>query len=240
MLTSYGKTDIGLLRSANEDDFYIGQDKNLYVLADGMGGYAAGDVASQTAVQTTVDMLATLPCAEESIEKAMRSANGAILQKVKENPDLSGMGTTLTVLWCTDTTAYWGHVGDSRLYAYTKGKLTQITTDHSLIQRWVQEGVLTPEEATKHPKRNILTRAIGVDESPLIDTGHFALDTVDRLLLCSDGLHSLVDDETIAAVLGQDKSDEDISEALLQEVYKQGAKDNITIITITLRAGMDI
>ncbi len=239
-MSSYGRSDIGLVRNANEDCFYTDEAAGIYVLADGMGGYVAGEVASSTAVQAVKQQLTILPYKEESIRTAMQAANTAILQKIQEQPELAGMGTTLTVLWKNGNNAYWGHVGDSRLYTLEKSVLTQITTDHSLIQRWVQEGILSPEEAVNHPKRNILTRAIGVEDSPVIDTGSISLKNTDKLLLCSDGLHSLVPHETIQDILKQGKSDRTLTDELIEAAYQQGAKDNITVIIITLRAGIHI
>ena len=237
MILTYGDSKIGLVRKLNEDAIDLSV-PSLFILADGMGGYAGGQIASHIAVEQaagffTKDKEKTF--SEASLKESVLCANEAILKEKKDNPNLSSMGTTMVMAAISQDTLYWAHVGDSRLYVMDEGQLSQITVDHSFVMELVTEGKISKEEMRFHPRKNEITRAVGIDDTLKVDTGHLTLKKGDFVLLCSDGLSGMVEDETIQQVLRDclGRSEADLKEAgerLMELVYEAGARDNVSLI----------
>lgn len=235
-MSTYGESKIGLVRKINEDSFYVSPDEKILAVADGMGGYAGGEIASKTAVEAIAYYFRNISCtAPVQLEKAIQYANSSILCKTLIDSALKGMGTTISLIVLSGTHAFWGHVGDSRIYLCRDGKLTQVTTDHTIVQALVDKGKLKPEDAPNHPQRHVLTRAVGVDETLLADTGMFEIQKRDRILICSDGLTSFVKPAVLlGAVNDYSRSERDIVNDLFEKVYERGAGDNVTAVLTTL------
>lgn len=231
MASCYECTDVGHVRPTNEDSALCFA-PGVCLVADGMGGHAAGEVASSLLVHTVQAYLGKTarPWSEETLRQAVCTANAAILSEAAQFPAYEGMGTTATVFSYADGKGVWAHVGDSRLYLYRKGKLLQMTRDHSYVEGLVESGSITQEEARVHPKKNVLTRAVGVDAAVEIDTGSFALSEGDAILLSTDGLTNMVTDEEIASLLAS--SAEDPARALVDAANAAGGKDNITAVVV--------
>ncbi len=232
MSKAYLATDIGPRRELNEDAVAdLGNE--TYVVADGMGGYAAGEVASRILVDTVEKVIAGKNDLDENdLKQAVLSGNDAILQMVREHPKYSGMGTTATIFHREGLKIVWAHVGDSRLYVFRNRSLKQITRDHSLVSDLVANGSITPEEARQHPKRNVITRAVGVGSELEVDTGSFMIEDGDVLLLSSDGLTSVVSDEQISDLLVALSVDEDAAARLVNCAIQSGSLDNISVIVV--------
>jgi serine/threonine protein phosphatase PrpC len=227
------KTDTGRVREANEDAFLV--EAPLFAVADGMGGHLAGDVASRTAVDTiTTRAEQDSPADTGSLARLVREANHEIWKKAQSDASLQGMGTTCTLAMLDDASLHIAHVGDSRAYLFRNGDLSQITEDHTLVGRMVREGRLRPDEAERHPQRSIITRALGVDSDVEVDTQTIELREGDRILLCSDGLSSMVDQDSIAEVLDDNADPQDASERLVQLANDAGGEDNITVVVIAV------
>lgn len=236
MLIKTEATDIGLVRPVNEDS-YICLDSAVYVVADGMGGHAAGEVASALLTQTAKEILEGLDpenITEALLRQVVLEANRRILAKAAADNIYNGMGTTASLLCLKETEAVWAHVGDSRIYLLREGSLQQITKDHSLVWDLVENGSLTPEEAQTHPKRNLLTRAVGVDAELLVDTGNFAIVAGDKFLLCSDGLTNMVNESSIKNIINIMPVDNP-AKLLIEQALAAGGIDNITAILIEKR-----
>jgi protein phosphatase len=234
-LKSYGESKIGFVRKINEDSFDIFEEKKIFIVADGMGGYVAGEVASKIAVDTVRQYFKTHDLSLPAMEDAVVAANSAILDQVKQKPALNGMGTTFTILAVVNDKALWAHVGDSRVYLFRNGQLIRVTKDHSIVENLLQDGKLSTEEADCHPERNILTRAVGVDENIEVDTDSFTIYKNDRILLCTDGLNTMVSAAIIQGILGNYAlSEKEVVEQLLDVTYKNGARDNVTVIVLTI------
>lgn len=228
-MKSVGISKTGLVRQANEDRFYKGE--KLYIVADGMGGYQGGAIASQLAIENIVSELKDKSSInEELIEKAILTANRIIWQKMKSDEALAGMGTTVVVAAVEGNTLHWGNVGDSRLYIYGDNQLIQLTKDHSLVQSLVDSGKCPEEERKSYPKRNYLMRAVGVDPALDVDTGNVQIKSGDIILLCSDGLSAYLSDEKILEILSAPIEETEKIERLVSAVYELGARDNVTII----------
>lgn len=234
------KTHVGMVRDNNEDSLLI-RKPYLFAVADGMGGYAAGEIASRETLKAFEAATYELRHAKESGDKATEAilqnafakANAHVYKMAVSNEAYTGMGTTLTVLYLPgggDHTAYAAHVGDSRLYLFRSGVLSQVTRDHSYVADLLAKGEITDSEAFTHPKRNILLAAIGVEESVSADIFHFALEDGDRLLICSDGLSDMLRDEEIASVMGLPL--EAAADDLLKRSLEKGGKDNVSLILI--------
>ncbi len=219
------RTDAGCQRQRNEDNFWMSPDQRVFAVADGMGGHAAGEVASNVALDT---IRASLQ-AGASIDSAINLANTAVREHAASNPDLSGMGTTLTLLSIVGLPTI-GHVGDSRAYRLRAGTLDMLTDDHSLVAELMRAGRLTPEQAATHPRRSIITRALGADESINVDLVPVDIQEGDRLLLCSDGLPTMVSAEAIASVLGEPTDVTEVAQSLIHFANTAGGDDNITVI----------
>jgi protein phosphatase len=224
------------VRKVNEDSFYISQEQDVFVVADGMGGYVGGEIASSTAVEAIAYYFQNYThVSPVQLEKAVQYANSCILSKAMIEPSLKGMGTTVSLLTIADHKANWAHVGDSRIYVLRNNQLTQITVDHSIVEVLLDEGKITKEEAEHHPKKNILTRAVGVDRDLKVDTGSFDIFPGDRILLCTDGLNSFVNKDDLQKALQEySRKERDIINDLFERVYVNGANDNVTAILVTI------
>ncbi|MGZ0712180.1 PP2C family protein-serine/threonine phosphatase (plasmid) [Coraliomargarita sp. W4R53] len=224
----------GKVRSNNQDSGYSGS--NLFVVADGMGGHAGGDVASSLAVarlqQLDVPYESTM-VAERSLQVAITDSATELIDTVHERPELAGMGTTVSALVMVDAYAVIAHIGDSRIYLYRDDTLTQITTDHTFVQRLVDSGRITPEEARYHPRRSVLMRVLGdMDPNPELDTFIMPTQPGDRWLLCSDGLTGVVDDPHISKALALGLAPGRTADILLKQALDGGAPDNVTMVIV--------
>lgn len=225
------KTDVGRVRHGNEDSFLV--DAPLFVVADGMGGHLAGDVASATAIEMIKEQTGDIrPDDLETLAAMLKKANSAIWSKGGDDPNLRGMGTTCTLVLLDGSKARIAHVGDSRAYLFHGGELQQITEDHTLVGRMVREGRLSSEDAERHPQRSVITRALGVDEDVEVDLGTLELDDGDRLLICSDGLSSMIPHASIAEVLGDGSDAQSAADLLVERANEAGGEDNITVVVI--------
>ena len=232
MMRVYQATDIGMGRALNEDAV-ASLDHETYVIADGMGGYAAGEVASHILVDTVRDILLPKKHFDESgLKEAILRANYAILQKVREHPSYTGMGTTATIFHRENDLFFWAHVGDSRLYLLREHSLKQITRDHSLVSDLVENGSITPDEARFHPKRNVITRAVGVATELMVDSGRFPATAGDVLLLCSDGLTSVLSDDVIYELLDTPRMNGNVAELLIKKALEKESHDNISALVV--------
>lgn len=229
MITVYQATDIGPRRDLNED-IVARLDDGTCIVADGMGGHAAGEVASALLVETVkVKLKDAGRIDEDALRRAVMLGNFAILRSIEENPARRGMGTTATMFHISDGEAVWAHVGDSRLYLLRDGDLRQITRDHSLVEDLVENGSITREEARVHPKRNVITRAVGMGDDLVVDTGRFYVFSGDILLLCTDGLNTFVPDEKIRELLIAPGRD-DQATVLVRCALDAGSRDNISAL----------
>jgi protein phosphatase len=243
MLEVYGLSDKGRLRPGNEDSLVVQPERRLFAVADGMGGHAAGEVASRIAAQT-IEALPLEPEAAadglaESLAEGIRSANDAILADASGSRERSGMGTTLTVLVFERDLkrAVFGHVGDSRLYHIRAGKLQQITHDHTWVQQQVDAGALTAAQARAHPLSSVLTRALGTEATVLVDTGTLDCLPGDRFLLCSDGLTAMLVDQVIAEIASADAPAQTVVQQLIDAANERGGVDNITVVMVGVMDG---
>ena len=232
---------VGKIRANNQDSGYAGT--QLFVVADGMGGHAGGDVASAIALTRLMDadrVYASASDAEFALKQALAAANSLLAETVFEHPELTGMGTTVSAIIRADGKIALAHIGDSRVYLLRAGKLTQITADHTFVQRLVDSGRITQEEAAIHPRRSVLMRVLGdVDSAPEIDTAVFETEPGDRWMLCSDGLSSYVSDEKIEAVLKNLSDVVAAADRLVKESLDQGAPDNVTVVIVDIDASGD-
>lgn len=219
-------TDIGLHRSTNEDAFIA--EPPLFAVADGMGGARAGEVASHLALETLVEALA----AAAVLHDAALAANERVYELSQADRAHAGMGTTLTAVVLRDDRLEFAHVGDSRLYLWRDATLEQVTDDHSLVGEMLREGHLTREAALSHPQRSILSRALGTEPHVEVDEGALELRAGDTVLLCSDGLYSMVPETTIAAVLAAVDDPVRIARQLVREAKNEGGHDNITVVVL--------
>lgn len=225
------RTDIGQVREGNEDSFLA--DSPLFVVADGMGGHVAGDVASATAIEVVQRERSQLDASNpDSLARVVQDANVAIFEKASGDNALRGMGTTCTLLLVDGSTAHLAHVGDSRAYLLRDGELTQVTEDHTLVGRMVAEGRLSPEEAQHHPQRSMITRALGVDDKVEVDQFTLELVEGDILMLCSDGLSSMLSTDEMLDVLASDGDVQHKADRLVELANEAGGDDNITVVLV--------
>ena len=226
-------TDTGQLRSNNQDAYLVDADREVFVVADGMGGHAGGEVASQVAVEA---YRANAADTTEGLVEAVRVANRAVYDRAGDEPDLRGMGTTLCAIGLVreHDNEYIAvlNVGDSRVYRLQSGELIQITEDHSLVEDMVRQGRLTPEEARVHPQKNIVTRALGNEETVEVDSWEVVPFAGDRYLLASDGLFNEVDDDTIASTLRRYADPDETAKELVRLANAGGGRDNITVVVV--------
>ena len=237
------RTDVGMIRAGNEDSFHAAADSagGIFIVADGMGGHAAGEVASEMAVQILREQLGTLRdlhdrSAEERVSNALRSANLAIFNRTVTEVDKQGMGTTASALILAGRRYLIGQVGDSRIYLLREGVLKQVTKDHSYVQEQVDAGFLTPEQARYHPYSNVITRCVGASDD--VDPDTFAGETRegDVFLIASDGLTGMVDDRRLQQLLLARAEPQRIVDSLIAEANGRGGLDNITAIVVAVHA----
>jgi protein phosphatase len=226
------KTDTGRQRRENEDSAFARAP--VFVVADGMGGAQAGEVASKIAIEAFEAGLGDSGSPEERLAVRAREANRRIYDRSRTAPGAEGMGTTLTAAYLDDESVAIAHVGDSRAYLFRDGELTRLTQDHSLVDELVRRGKLTEEQAAEHPQRSIITRALGPEPEVEVDTYGFSVRSGDVLLLCSDGLTSMISEEQIAQVLGSAESLDEAADNLIQEANDAGGRDNITVVLTRL------
>ncbi len=236
-MESYCQTDVGLKRNNNQDFVYasnhkVGALNGLLIVADGMGGQAAGDLASRLCVEAMVDAIeaSRQAGAVKVLSEAIRSANRAVTQKAASDPDLMGMGTTLVAATPENGSLFVANVGDSRLYLLDDDRIEQITHDHSLVEEMVRAGKLRREQAKNHPKKNIITRAIGEEGDPEIDFFDVSLNPGDIALLCSDGLTNMVEDEQIFRIVRGSGSLQEAGGKLIDAANRAGGRDNISVV----------
>ena len=230
-MISAARTHIGKVRASNQDAILVCPGKyGLYGVADGMGGHKAGDVASKIAVAVTEKALKNAHPSVELLRSAIQEANLAIYEEQLGNPDYSGMGTTMTLIWEDDDRVLLGHVGDSRAYCIREKAIRQISLDHSMVAEMVRRGVLTDEEARVHPYRNIITRALGTDETVEVDVEELEKRPGDLYLLCSDGLSEYVQDEGMLYILRKHRGLEEAADVLLNLALEGGGRDNISLV----------
>ena len=225
------RTDVGKVRANNQDALIVSEKLRLYGVADGMGGHKGGEVASTSARDDLLRALEGKTPSVAALSGAIEEVNRQIYHQQEHDDALTGMGTTLSVLWMSDNFVYIGHVGDSRVYLLRDGEFKQMTLDHSLVEQLVREGVLTEEEAQNHPMRNIITRAIGTDESVEVDVVVEERRKGDLWLACSDGLHGLVDDRQMRDALRQ-YAPEKAADVLLKAALDAGGRDNVTLVIV--------
>lgn len=208
--------------------------QGIAVLADGMGAHSAGEIASQIAVSTTMSILGQTAglSAHDRLETAVHAAHAGILEKAATSTRYKGMGTTIVAVLLDGDTLTVAHVGDSRLYLFRKGKLSALTHDHSLQQEFIDKGLYSIEEAKEKVARNILTHALGLEQSLKVDINSFPVQNGDRYLLCSDGLHEMLSDDEISALLGLSLKGDAACEELIDQANAKGGKDNITVVLI--------
>ena len=239
-MRAYAATDVGRIREVNQDYIFcsmepVGKLPNLFLVADGMGGHKAGDLASRYTVETLTDSIKNSASDNPItiINDAIVEANTKLLEKAAESEQYTGMGTTVVVCTIIGESMYVANVGDSRLYLYD-GRLSQITRDHSLVAEMVALGKLGRDEARRHEKKNVITRAIGGAKEIMADFFEAELTAGNRIIMCSDGLSNMVEDEEIERVLASDIPIEDKTKQLLGRANENGGKDNIAVVIIEL------
>jgi len=235
-MKTFSKTDIGMVREVNQDYVFtteapIGHLPNLLVVADGMGGHRAGEYASRLAVEVLKQEIegSTEDGPEATMRSAITRANERVLEAARQDANLSGMGTTLVVATVIERTLYFANVGDSRLYLLNDD-IKQLSKDHSLVQEMVRLGGINQEEAKYHPDKNIITRAIGADEKIEIDFFEYRLKKDDTILICTDGLSNMVEDEEILHIVKCSRDVVEAVEQLIERAKEHGGNDNIGVI----------
>ncbi len=242
-----GLTDVGKVRSINQDSFEIVEDKHIYIVADGMGGHAAGDQASRIAVKTILEILTAYDFGSESsgeddtengmsveelVRYALQEANEQILLASLSNQHLQGMGTTAIVTVENKGNLFVGHIGDSRTYLVRNQQLTQITEDHSVVQQLVKAGAISEEEAQVHPYKNVITRCLGMQANVEPDTLEMPLQSGDRVLMCSDGLSNMVSNQVMQQIVNDNPDPLPACEKLIALANENGGTDNITVVLL--------
>jgi len=237
-MIAYGATDVGVKRTLNQDTIFVSENKigklpNLYIVADGLGGHKAGDIASRRCVEKFVKFVSTTDMNDpvNIIDAGIKMANDEIFNLADTNPDYVGMGTTIVVACVVDNRVYIANVGDSRLYLIGRD-IVQITRDHSLVEEMVSIGEIEPNEARNHLKKNIITRAVGVEESVVADIFQIEIEKGDKLLLCSDGLSNMVEDYDIKKIVNSCESIEEAVHKLVDKANQNGGKDNISAVLV--------
>jgi protein phosphatase len=230
---SVASSHIGRVRASNQDSGYAGT--HLFLVADGMGGHAGGDVASSLATQTVTavadERFESIDIARDRLVEAVKNSAAELVEAVREHPDLDGMGTTVSALLRHNNQVVIAHIGDSRIYRFRKGDLEQITTDHTFVQKLVETGRITAEEAMVHPRRNVLMRVLGDFEGSVeIDSAILDTEPGDRWLLCSDGLCGFVPEKSIADVLAAEPDAAKAAATLIDMTLERGAPDNVTVV----------
>lgn len=243
------QTDPGLARDNNEDAFSFDESRGVAVLADGMGGYNAGEVASHMAASiinsemnrwlSEAGATASVQDIRRAMEICVGNANAAVYRAANSNAHYSGMGTTLVAGVFRGADLVLGHIGDSRCYRLRQGELAQITKDHSLLQEQIDAGLLTPEQAALSANKNLVTRALGVDDAVLLEIHEHTAEPGDVYLMCSDGLSDMVTDADIATILQLPLSLEQRARSLVDTANAHGGRDNITVVLVQVEAGAE-
>jgi protein phosphatase len=246
-------TDVGRKRKGNEDSVFVNPEQNLFVVADGMGGHAAGEVASRLAVDAINDFIELTGGDDEitwpfglddsmsydgnRLKTAVRFANKKVLETTKERSEYEGMATTVAAVLLEGDAANLAHVGDSRVYLLREGELSQLTSDHSWINEQIQSGVISADQARSHPLRNVVTRALGGKPDLLVDMQVHPMEPGDVLLLCSDGLTTMLPDDEIAHLMRENEEDVGLAaRALVDGANARGGEDNITVLLLKFEA----
>ncbi len=242
MMRAWGVTDKGAVRQQNQDAYYLGlpsERLSVAVVCDGMGGAKAGNIASTLAVETFVDSLRTCPDAGETgtdldqvLSSAAELANGAVFYRASIDPDCCGMGTTMVAVIVRGSKAHILNIGDSRCYHVTGEGIGRVTRDHSVVEDLVERGEITPEEARLHPRKNLITRALGAEEHARTDLYHRELLEGDCLLLCSDGLSNVVSEQEMLYEILHGGPIEECCKRLLEIALTRGAPDNVTAVLL--------
>lgn len=230
-----GQTDVGLKRANNEDVFLIRSDLKFCLVADGMGGAAAGELASRYFAETCLKVFSqkredSMPALQLLVQKAFQMSNKCILDHVREEPRHKGMGCTAELMAFCDGGFVLGHIGDSRTYRFRNGELTQLTRDHSLVQNMVDKGLISAAEARHHSHRNVILRAVGIEKNLPLDLIKGKSLPGDIYLLCSDGLTDMVEDTEITAALAADTALPEKADACISLAKQAGGSDNITVV----------
>lgn len=240
-MTGIGKSDIGKIRKCNEDSIFvqnspIGCLKNLYIVADGMGGHKSGDVASSNAVKYFCEFIKNTVGEKEILDilvDGVLYANRKVFELSQEDEAYTNMGTTFLAASVYDGKIYIVHVGDSRLYIVRNNKIKQITTDHTYVMEMVRSGIISKEEAKTHPDRNIITRALGIDSDLSIDGIFNKIFQDDVIVMCSDGLYEMVDDDYILNIINDEFLNlEEKAEKMIECANSFGGRDNISVVLI--------
>lgn len=230
-LTAFGLTDVGKVRQVNQDVLVLSETLGLYGVADGMGGHNGGETASAGARDALLRELEGKTPSPDALRAAVKTANSDLFRQQAEDETLAGMGTTLSVLWMSGHFAYIAHVGDSRVYRMRDGKLQQMTDDHSLVGELVRAGIITPEQAEHHPNRNVILRAVGTEEDIDVDMAVEERRAGDLWLICSDGLHGMVSDSGMEAILSVN-TPEAAARLLMEAALAAGGRDNISLVVL--------
>ena len=241
MTKAFATSDVGKAREINEDYFYISypdDEIQLFILADGMGGYNGGEIASKLAVTTAKNYIQTNFSKEKTekddllnlLKSSMQYANMVVYEKAKENEEISNMGTTLDICLIYQNKAFLSHIGDSRIYRFRKETVRKLTKDHSYVQQLVDEGKITKEESMKHPKKNMLMKALGCTTYIEPDISVHGFINGDTILMCSDGLTNMVQEQEIKKIINENPAD--ATKLLVQRANDLGGNDNITAIII--------
>ena len=232
---SFGKSDVGLKRSENQDAFVVNPELSLYLVADGMGGAASGDLASSIFAQAALEVFSALTVYSEqqlsdAVQQSFMLAHQRIQDHARKNPENQGMGCTAEVAAFSNDSCFVGHVGDSRTYLFREGRLKQLTRDHSLVQDQIDQGLITADAARKHPLRNIILRSVGANEDLVVDIIKGKTIPGDVFLICSDGLTDMLDDDSIKQILSSELSLSKRVQELIAEALAAGGYDNISVI----------
>lgn len=239
MLKTFSITDIGRRRKLNQDYIYsseqpVGHLPNLFLVADGMGGHNAGDYASRITVETVVERAADSKETDPMriLGEAIQSANALVCKQAGESPELEGMGTTLVAASCRGESLYVANVGDSRLYVVNGSGIRQITRDHSWVEEMVSRGGIQRADARTHPDKNIITRAVGVEDRVEVDFFTVQLEKGDEILMCTDGLTNMLEDEDIRMILDGARDIVEKAQKLVKAANENGGRDNISVVLI--------
>jgi len=243
-------TDTGIKRTNNEDSFLVLDGKNIFAVADGMGGHSSGEIASRIAVETISEFFSKNDISEDStwpyayddnisfegnkLKTAVAVANEKIQEYASEHPESRGMGTTVVAVQVIDSRLVLCHVGDSRCYLFRDGKLGALTSDHSWVNEQVKLGLLSEEEAQRHPFRNVITKALGTKGEATAEINETTNREGDLLLLCTDGLNSMISDDEIAGIISKDSSLEEKAKSLIEAANNNGGEDNITLVLVKI------
>ena len=225
-------TDVGKVRKSNQDALVVDEGLRLFGVADGMGGHNGGETASAGARDSLIELLQGKTPSLDALREGVTEANASLFRQQAEDESLSGMGTTLSVIWLSEHFVYLGHVGDSRIYRLRGGKLEQMTDDHSLVGELMRAGYLTPEEAEHHPQKNVILRAVGTEPGIDVDLAVEERKSGDLWLICSDGLHGMVSDKKMEAILSVN-TPEAAAKLLMDAALAAGGRDNISVVIVS-------